>query len=552
MKLFWATTGSIFHAVGGSVLQVQQPWTTSEAPNTIAWKGCGTADSHIYECGRLSVPLDYADVNKGSASLSVVRLLAHPEKRKGSLFTNPGGPGVPGTGAYNRERMRDILRKTSGNFDIVSWDIRGVNDTTPNVKCLSEDEADSFWNDWLWYQGVETNSSLQSTFDLDNFYSHVDKEDALLSDFWDRCNTVSGDVLPFVGTAANARDVASMADAIDGAGSEINYWGFSYGTILGQYIMALFPDRLGRTIIDGPVYGPKWSVEPAVEFYNKLLTDLDKAYLGFADLCAKAGPEGCALASPKATEESILADIDQLLLDTYDPSHSSLPKELSYSASLKAEIVITMQVPSGWQRLATYLRSQKELVAASNTVNAPAAAASVFAARNALHQDLERHESSLFIDMPFYTNYWSIVCSDGPDYDGTTTRDLFDVIVDARKKSARFGPMWPTEGAWPCHHWPVRAVERVTDFSVKPKHPVLLLSNINDPITPIENGIEILQKSFEHGHAGLGIRAGYGHCSYSMKSSCLDDVIQAYMQDWTLPPTNMKTCPTEDDLFPAT
>ena len=26
------------------------------------------------------------------------------------------------------------------------------------------------------------------------------------------------------GTAANARDVASMADAIDGAGSEINYW----------------------------------------------------------------------------------------------------------------------------------------------------------------------------------------------------------------------------------------------------------------------------------------------------------------------------------------
>jgi hypothetical protein len=26
------------------------------------------------------------------------------------------------------------------------------------------------------------------------------------------------------GTAANARDVASMVDAIDGAGSEINYW----------------------------------------------------------------------------------------------------------------------------------------------------------------------------------------------------------------------------------------------------------------------------------------------------------------------------------------
>jgi hypothetical protein len=28
----------------------------------------------------------------------------------------------------------------------------------------------------------------------------------------------------FKGTAANARDVASMVDAIEGPGSEINYW----------------------------------------------------------------------------------------------------------------------------------------------------------------------------------------------------------------------------------------------------------------------------------------------------------------------------------------
>jgi hypothetical protein len=45
---------------------------------------------------------------------------------------------------------------------------------------------------------------------------------------------------------------------------------------------------------------------------------------------------------------------------------------------------------------------------------------------------------------------------------------------------------------------------------VKPKHPVLILSNEYDPITPIENGVETLRNSFLKGDAGLGIRAGYG------------------------------------------
>ena len=51
---------------------------------------------------------------------------------------------------------------------------------------------------------------------------------------------------------------------------------------------------------------------------------------------------------------------------------------------------------------------------------------------------------------------------------------------------------------------------------VKPKHPVLLLSNVYDPITPLENGVETLRKSFPKGDAGLGIRDGYGVRSWSL------------------------------------
>ncbi|KZP14819.1 hypothetical protein FIBSPDRAFT_796394 [Athelia psychrophila] len=519
--------------------------------NTISWEKCGEISGRVFECGRLSVPLDYGNPLVGEASLSILRLLADKDTRRGSLFTNPGGPGVSGTGDYQRERSLDMMEESGGEYDIVSWDIRGVNDTTPQVSCFdSQESADDFWAGSLWYKGVETNSSLRSSFDQHQFYSHVDAEDTRLRALWKRCEERSGNFLPFVGTAANARDVARMSDAIDGSGSEINYWGFSYGSVLGQYIIALFPERLGRVIIDGVVYAPIWGAEPAVDMYNQLLTDTDSAYHGFAALCAQAGPDRCALASNNSTADSILEDIRVLIQTLYDP-YGDLDESLARSSSIRLNIFMRLQVPRGtWPALARFLKSQQDLVNAHDGEEITLASLAVSEAYDALHnkETLERHTRVWPYD--FYSNYWSIICSDGPDYDGTSTRDMFDTIVEACKLSDTFGPMWPTEGGWPCHHWKTRAVERVTHFSVKPKHPVLILSNEYDSVTSIANAYKILENTFAKGDAGLGIREGYGHCSYSTKSSCLTHVIQNYVRNWTLPEDTMKPCPVNEDLFP--
>lgn len=69
-----------------------------------------------------------------------------------------------------------------------------------------------------------------------------------------KCEERSGDLLDFVGTEAVVRDIDHLARVIDGPMAKINFWGFSYGTVIGQWLVSILPpDRIGRVIIDGVV-----------------------------------------------------------------------------------------------------------------------------------------------------------------------------------------------------------------------------------------------------------------------------------------------------------
>jgi pimeloyl-ACP methyl ester carboxylesterase len=50
-------------------------------------------------------------------------------------------------------------------------------------------------------------------------------------------NSPSGQYLKYVGTAATARDLAALADALDGQNSQVNFYGMDYGATLGSYFV---------------------------------------------------------------------------------------------------------------------------------------------------------------------------------------------------------------------------------------------------------------------------------------------------------------------------
>ena len=108
--------------------------------------------------------------------------------------------------------------------------------TSPgNVYCLSDQEFDTFWSGTIEATGINQLGDFTNQTDLAALQSQAPIMDAKYREFAQRClQGPNGTALQYVGTVATVRDLVSLADAIVGPGSEINYWGLSYGTYVGM------------------------------------------------------------------------------------------------------------------------------------------------------------------------------------------------------------------------------------------------------------------------------------------------------------------------------
>lgn len=80
----------------------------------------------------------------------------------------------------------------------------------------------------------------------------------------------------------------------------LRYWGFSYGTLLGTTVAAMFPDRMDKIVLDG-VVNPH---EYYAGLYEEELTTTDAVFAGFFQGCI-ANPNKCALAKDATTAEEL-------------------------------------------------------------------------------------------------------------------------------------------------------------------------------------------------------------------------------------------------------
>ncbi|KAG9119699.1 hypothetical protein FRC07_005140 [Ceratobasidium sp. 392] len=510
----------------------------------IDWAPCAQNDAR--DCARFEVPLDWHNETAGKASLAVARYRATQKPKIGTLFVNPGGPGESGVDMI-LGNADDIMAAAGGRYDIVSWDPRGVGKTVPRADCFANGtEENAFWEGTIPRAGLEARGNFTDQRDLEAFYAQVPEVDRLLKELGERCVAYSPDTFQYVGSAAAVRDMVAIHDILEGPEKPVDYWGLSYGTIIGVYFVNMFPDRVGRVVLDGVVDPVYWANKPAYEMWSLKPESTDEAFTGFVSACAAAGPTGCAIAIENSTADSLRQWTRDLIDAAYDYRRTAGPTAEVSSADIRLQLYQAMYQPTTWPKIAEQMATAAQLLknqtsGVSNTKRSFNSGASIL-------QNRQASNSSNEDPAPDY-GFQAITCADAVDAGNTTTKDVFDLLVNvSRTVSQMFGPIWADAGLI-CHRWPVRAVERYAGpWNKTLSNPILVIGNEADPVTPYISAKRVADAL---GNSAILLEQDdYGHLSLAMHSSCTTAVLQNYFLHNELPYDD-KLCGTNQVLFPG-
>lgn len=288
------------------LLAIVSPAITAE----VVWSECGKG----LECGKVEVSLEYGKSTANppppeeKASIAVIRYnsTVAADKRLGSLYVNPGGPGASGVDFVSAGAGAAISTLTGGLYDIIGWDPRGVGATTPKLHCFPDAGTEyDFANGLPSGPNLWLDSFANSSADNQVETAIADYDTAMAS-LADACVKQNPKALYTSSTAYVAVDMAYISDAIDGRGNAINFWGFSYGTVFLAEFAQRFPSRVGRMVADG-VFDAGANAKTYVDQLPNDQVSVRDAINDLLALCETAGPDGCAFATPPAGVTANLA-----------------------------------------------------------------------------------------------------------------------------------------------------------------------------------------------------------------------------------------------------
>ncbi|KZT58682.1 hypothetical protein CALCODRAFT_230866 [Calocera cornea HHB12733] len=424
---------------------------------------------------------------------------------------------------------------TGEHFDIVGIDPRGIGDTEPHTQCLPVGQNSILKKHTVLEQGFDYSSTAPLPELRAGLLRQQKEMDALVETEYRMCGVRLGQTVRYMGTTTVIRDIAFITDVLEGKGSLINYYGGSYGSIIGQYLVSMFPDRVGRVAIEGIVDVVAWANQPMYKSYRQWLSSTEDAYDWFVTECAKSGPEACDLArdEDELDANKVRDRIEGLFDSLYERPMTVATSDtwgIFTSGMARAFFFRTLQRPLTWPAAATAL---------SAAVNGDAHPLLVLHNEmNAGYRDLERQ---------------AVSCNDAPKpplYEPPTNEQLVDeMLAVATDVTGLAFSVLTTEPDASCHYWPVIPPERFTGpWNNTLSNPILVMSNTADPVTPIASAY--LLKELLGDSAILVLQHGPGHGTKSFPTLCTINKSRAYFTDGTLPEDG-HTCEIDKPLFPA-
>jgi pimeloyl-ACP methyl ester carboxylesterase len=472
----------------------------------IDWLPCGPG-LDPFLCATAEVPSDYDRPHGRPTTIALTKLPASgdPAERMGTIFINPGGPGNSGVDYVQQAGLLFYDPEVLHHYDLLGFDPRGVARSDPATcfRTAAEESATTLFD--MTYP-LSTREEIQ--FIGEAFEAAV------------RCQTTSPARFATSSTANVARDMDLLRQAV--GDERLNYIGYSYGTYLGASYARLFPDRVGRFVLDGTVDPVAWSgtgtgdSAPSVPLGIRIGQGAggQETFAEFARLCAAAGPAGCPLAAlgdPTTVVHELFERLAVAPVEVPMPDGTSVLVTQQVAVSLTFDALFS---PAGWPELAALL--------AALAASAPDPAEVVRAAtgtRSALGARLRGE------DYPSIGGGLASMCVDI----ATTGRvDRYPRLIDAADAAA---PYFGRLAGWlpaplVCEFWRLNDEDSYTGpWQQTTTAPVLVVGTRFDPATPYRQAAPYAAR-FPAGH--LLTLNGWGHTSLG-KSQCINAHIARYL-----------------------
>jgi pimeloyl-ACP methyl ester carboxylesterase len=478
-----------------TIAQQRLQWESCPEPS--AAQGGGEApgklpDGTAWQCAELTVPLDYEAPDGETIEIALVRAVspASEESRIGSLIFNFGGPG--GSGVTGLPGLSEEFEALRDGYDLVSFDPRGVGDSA-GVVCLDAAEVDALEQE----MGAEPTTPAQEK-------AYEEAEERYIA----ACEANSGAVLPHLTTVNTARDMDLLRHVL--GDNKLHYFGFSYGTQLGGVYAHLFPQNVGRAVLDA-VVDPD---ADETEGFLQQIAGFQLALEHYMEDCAEEFEDNCATGAGGSEGNAILTDFLAGLAEEPLPTDDE-DRDLTQSLAVTG-IIAALYDEETWDYLTMALWSALEDEDGSMLL---------------LFADFYngRDENGQYSNQTDART--AISCADAApvDEDAEEPEDRTEEFIAA---SPVFGPYAGSGQDEGCEGWPV-AGDGVLDVSAEGAPPMVLIGTTGDPATPYE-GAERMQNALGEGVGVLLTYEGEGHGAYG-SDDCIDEAVDEYLLNGMVP-----------------
>ncbi|MFE9629446.1 alpha/beta hydrolase [Streptomyces sp. NPDC006463] len=458
----------------------------------LSWGPCDGAGADApgdgFECATAQVPLDYRRPTGRTIPLAVTRRLAADRAhRTGVLVLHPGGPGNSGVD-FARNSYAALPASLRDAFDVVGYDMRGVA-RSGQVEC---------WNDKEYSAAVDAARGVPGPGALQGAIRQG-------LDFAAACRQRSADLVPFIGTGSNAKDIDLLRQAL---GEEtLTFYGRSFGSYVGTVYAAQFPRRVRAMVLDG-AYDPRHYADVPYAYDAGQFVALDAAVGRFLDWCAQnATTCGFGDGRPRQAFEQLkrALDADPVITASGRPATGyTLAYRLMFN--INAGKVI-------WPELGQALRAA------------------------------QAHQGSFLLNPPspasfdFLNVNMAVECADRVY---PTSPLLLGALVSAEVSAAPLlgppiglgPPTYDHNHAPTCAQWPAERPSRFEgSYRAAGSAPILVLGTTGDPDTPYQDAVA-LAGTLDNGR--LLTFAGEGHTAYN-RSACVSTLVSDYLATLALP-----------------